>query len=133
MAAGGPGENTHILNHLMHKAPNLRSYIPLRDQEEVQRVFNFEIGLEVELTLGQKLEKEYNSSLTFHGTLIKKSETNFGKTAVVRHANIFLVLTELPCPAFSPNFFSEFGSESLESRYCGCQELVSLPDTLRFV
>jgi len=109
VAAGGPGENTHILNHLMHEAPNLRSYIPLRDQEEVQRVFNFEIGQEVELELGQKLEKDYNASLTYCGTLVKKCETNFGKTAVVRHVNIFLVLTELPCPAFSPNFFRGLG------------------------
>ena len=109
VAAGGPGENTHILYHLMHRASNLRSYIPLRDQEEVQRVFNIEVGLEVVLTLGQKLEKEYNASMTFHGTLVNKSETYFGKTAVVRHANIFLVLTELPCPAFSPKFFKRLG------------------------
>ncbi len=109
VAAGGPGENTHILGYLMHKAPNLRSYIPLRDPVEVQKVFNYEVGQELELTLGQKLEKEYNSTLTFGGTLIKKSETNFGKTAVVRFANIFLVLTELPCPAFSPNFFKKLG------------------------
>ncbi|MGI9543809.1 MAG: M81 family metallopeptidase [Cyclobacteriaceae bacterium] len=109
VAAGGPGENTHILNHLMNNAPDLRSYIPLRDQEEVQRVFNLEIGSEVVLTLGRKLETAYNLSLTFQATLIKKSETNFGKTAVVRQTNIFLVLTELPCPAFSPNFFKSLG------------------------
>jgi len=107
VAAGGPGENTHILNHLMQT--NLRSYIPLRDQEEVQRVFTFEIGREVTLMLGKKLDKEYNASLTFCGTLLKKFDTDFGKTAVVQHNNIFLVLTELPCPAFSPNFFRRLG------------------------
>jgi microcystin degradation protein MlrC len=109
VAAGGPGENTHILNYLLQHAPKLRSYVPLRDQEEVQNVFNLEIGLEVKLALGQKLDKEYNASMVFHGTLIKKTETKFGKTAVIRHANIFLVLTELPCPAFSPSFFTSLG------------------------
>jgi len=109
VAAGGPGENTHILNHLMLEAAHFRSYIPLRDQEEVQRVFNSEIGQEVALDLGQKLEKDYNASISYKGTLIKKSETAFGKTVVVRHENIFLVLTELPCPAFSPSFFISLG------------------------
>ena len=28
---------------------------------------------------------------------------------MVRHNNIFVVLTELPCPAFSPKFFSRLG------------------------
>ncbi|GJM27846.1 MAG: microcystinase C [Cyclobacteriaceae bacterium] len=106
VAAGGPGENTHILNYLMHKAPELRAYVPLRDATEVQRVYELPIGQPVTLSLGGKLEKEYNKSIIFNGLLILKEETHFGKTAVVQGDNIFLVLTELPCPAFSPKFFS---------------------------
>ncbi|MDH3708757.1 MAG: M81 family metallopeptidase [Cyclobacteriaceae bacterium] len=109
VAAGGPGENTYILKYLMQNAPHLKSYLPLRDQEEVLRIFEFDIGHEVTLTLGRKLEQEYNATLSYQGLLTKKSETKFGKTAVVRHANIFLVLTELPCPAFSPSFFKNLG------------------------
>ncbi len=109
VAAGGPGENTHILKYLMQHAPNLRSYIPVRDQQEACRIFDLEVGQNASLTLGQKLEKRYNASLTFDGTLTKKTITKFGKTVVVQHSNIFLVLTELPCPAFSPMFFNSLG------------------------
>ncbi len=107
VAAGGPGENTHILKHLMQT--DLRSYLQVRDKVETQRVFELEVGEEVTLKIGQKLEKEYNASLSYSGTLTKKADTNFGKTIIVRNANVFLILTELPCPAFSPSFFVDLG------------------------
>ena len=109
VAAGGPGENTHILEYLVAQAPHLVSYIPLRDAEEVNRLFDLEIGQTVQLELGQKLEKRYNGVVAYEGVLINKQETNFGKTAVVKHKSIYLVITELPCPAFNPNFFSKLG------------------------
>lgn len=109
VAAGGPGENTHILKYLMEEVPHLRSYIPLRDPGEVESIYEQDVGSNVHLELGQKLEKNYNTSVIYKGELVRKKITNFGKTAVIRYKNIFLVVTELPSPAFNPRFYTDMG------------------------
>ncbi|MEQ9425743.1 MAG: M81 family metallopeptidase [Cyclobacteriaceae bacterium] len=109
VAAGGPGENTLILAYLMEHSSDLISYIPLRDSSEAQRVYDCDMGTRVTLKIGGKLDQEYNQELEFSGEIVRKAQTDFGKTVVIKYENIFLVLTELPCPAFSPSFYTKLG------------------------
>jgi microcystin degradation protein MlrC len=109
VAAGAPGENTHIIKELLHHTREFTSYVPLRDGDVVTEMMTKDIGQQVEVTLGQKLEKEYNDQIRITGILAHKAETNFGKTVVVRIQKLFVVLTELPCPAFNPGFFRDLG------------------------
>jgi len=109
VAAGAPGENTFILSQLLSESDNLTSYIPLRDKEVASVHFETPIGTTIKLNIGSKLETTYNEAFQFDAKLIRKTETDFGKTLVFRHQKLSLVVTELPCPAFWPSFFTTLG------------------------
>lgn len=109
VAAGAPGENTLILQELVKEADTLKCYLPLRDAEIAGTYFDEPTGNTVTLELGRKLETSYNQSTTVEARLIKKQETDFGKTLVFQYKKLSIVITELPCPAFWPSFFSKLG------------------------
>lgn len=107
VAAGAPGENTWILKALLENAPELISYVPLRDAGAVRQAYRAEIGETVTLTVGGKLEQVYNRSVDYEGEVIRKLEGRYGKTVVVKSNGIHLILSELPAPAKKPEFFKE--------------------------
>lgn len=109
VAAGGPGENVHILEKLSKEVPTLTTYIPFRDEEVANYCFNLEEGKAVEVQLGKKLEAKYNQSIEFEGVIARKKQTEFGKTVVLKHQGMHLFITELPNPAFKPKFFKDLG------------------------
>ncbi|MEM8896232.1 MAG: MlrC C-terminal domain-containing protein, partial [Bacteroidota bacterium] len=109
VAAGAPGENTLIVSQLLDESEGLTSYIPLRDSQVATEHFDTSIGNVVALNIGSKLETSYNEPLQFEAKLVRKAETDFGKTLVFRHNKLSLVITELPCPAFWPSFFTKLG------------------------
>ncbi len=109
VAAGAPGENTHIVDALIQHAPGLRSYVPLRDANLALQLSELPIGQQASLDIGQKLDTQYNRSLSLTGIIMSKNETEFGKTVVVKHKNVFLVITEIPNPVYKPAFFRNLG------------------------
>ncbi len=109
VAAGGPGENVHILQALQREIPEFTSYLPFRDAEVARHVFGKKVGEEVTVALGKKLEHQYNHRLLFGARIMKIAETAFGKTVVLRQGGIHLFITELPNPAFKPSFFKQLG------------------------
>lgn len=109
VGAGAPGENTWILKALMEKGKGLRTYIPLRDQEAVNKAWEMENGDSVFLSLGGKIDTIYNKPLTFAGVMQKKLHTLYGKTLIIKHKGIRLILTELPMLCFTPEEFTELG------------------------
>ncbi|MEM7551173.1 MAG: M81 family metallopeptidase [Bacteroidota bacterium] len=109
VAAGAPGENTHILRTLQQEANGLTVYIPLRDEEEVNRLYDRSELEMVEVKVGRKLDSVYNEEVQLKGQILKKGETEFGRTVVIKSRGIHLILTQLPCPIFRPSFFKELG------------------------
>lgn len=109
VAAGAPGENTHILQALMIHGKELTSYVPLCDEESVNLLQPSQLNHIVTVAVGKKLEKIYNQELEFTGKLIFLGESKYGKTAVLRYHKLHLILTTLPCPAFKPGFFRKLG------------------------
>ena len=67
VAAGAPGENTHILQALMKERTTLRSYIPLCDEETVKGLNQSQLKQQVNDEVGIKLEKIYNQRVALSG------------------------------------------------------------------
>ncbi|MTI41203.1 M81 family metallopeptidase [Fulvivirga lutimaris] len=109
VAAGAPGENTHILKALMAESNKLKAYIPLCDADNVRQLDGANLNSEVRVEVGAKLDKVYNEQLTFKGILLYLDESRYGKTAVIVKDKLYLILTSLPCPAFKPSFFTKLG------------------------
>jgi len=118
VGAGAPGENTWILKSLLAEAPDLVSYVPLCDSESAGLAYDRNLHDTVTVTVGRKLEKIYNTSLTFTGELIHKSQSRLlGKTAILRDRGVHLILTELPDYTPRPALFHRPWPEPLEGRY----------------
>ncbi|MEE4178345.1 MAG: M81 family metallopeptidase [Bacteroides sp.] len=96
VGTGTPGESTWILKTLIEKGPELTSYITMRDEEAAREAWNYNIGDQVSLTVGGKIDTVYNQPLQYSGEIIFKEETSYGKTLIIKHDGIHMVLAELP-------------------------------------
>jgi microcystin degradation protein MlrC len=109
VGTGTPGESTWILEALLEKGSDLMSYIPLRDEAAANEAWNHAVGDPVALSVGGKLDTVYNKPIDFSGKIIYKEETNLGKTLILQHEGIHLVLSELPMAARYPHEFKDLG------------------------
>jgi len=137
VGAGAPGESTWILKTLLDhqdqvlarelaahdddkmEATNLQplvSYITLRDTEAVDQVFDsrHQIGDNVTLQVGGKLDLQTNHPVVFSGTIVKRiHETNddngskrVRRIAVLQYHGVHLILDEVPTPLHSPAYWT---------------------------
>lgn len=109
VGTGTPGESTWILEALLNNAPDLTSYVPLRDEEAALVAWDHGIGEQVSLTLGGKIDTVYNKSVEYTGEIIFREETTLGKTLIVKHDGIHVILSELPMAARYPYEFKDLG------------------------
>jgi len=109
VGAGAPGENTWILKALLEEGSDLTSYLFIRDAETAQKAFLHDIGDDLKLMVGGKLDTVYNHPVSFSGRVISKQEGPLGKTAILVHQGIHLIITELPSSAWSPAAFTDLG------------------------
>lgn len=109
VGAGAPGENTWILKALLEGAPTLVSYVPIRDAEAARAAFGTAAGETVTVTVGGKLETTFNRPLEFTGQVVRASEGDLGKTVVIRHQGVHLIVSELAPAATHPRFFRDLG------------------------
>ncbi len=110
VGAGSPGGNTWILKALLEKGPELVSYVPLRDGVAARKAYKKDIGEDITLTVGGRLDPVYNRPLEYSGTVVKKLDIKrLGKVAIVKHKGIHLILTELADSYPKPSDFTELG------------------------
>lgn len=109
VGTGTPGENTWILRALLEHGSDLVSYLTMRDAQAAQEAWRHDIGEEVRLTVGGKLDRIYNQPLDYSGTVTFKQETRFGKTVIVQHDGIRLILAELPIASDYTSHFTDLG------------------------
>lgn len=109
VGAGSPGENTWILKAIQEKAPDLVSYVPVRDAVAAATAFAHNLHDQVTLTVGGKLDTVYNAPLAFTGELIFKKEGNLGKTVILKNHGTHLILTEQPDATYQPEYFTDLG------------------------
>jgi microcystin degradation protein MlrC len=109
VGTGTPGESTWILRSLLENGSDLTSFLTMRDEEAALLAWKHNIGEKVDLVVGGKLDTVYNKPVSFNGEIIFKQETRFGKTLVVKHNGIHLVLAELPMACREPASFTDLG------------------------
>ena len=109
VGAGAPGENTWILKSLLAEGADLTSYLTVRDPAAVGIVYDHILGDSVTLEIGGRLENRYNEPVTYTGKLIHKSQQKVGKTVILKHKGIHLIISELADSLASPGFFKDLG------------------------
>ena len=109
VGTGTPGESTWILRALVENGSEMTSYITLRDGEAALEAWNRNTGDEITLTVGGRIDTVYNEPYTFTGIITLKQETSYGKTVIVKHNGIHLILSELPMASRKPSEFRELG------------------------
>ncbi len=114
VGAGAPGESTWILKSLVEEAPDLVSYIPLRDSQAVNELWDVPLNQTVTLTVGGKLDKIYNQPYKFTGQVVFKGNcSGYKKPAiravVLKNNGVHLILTEFGDGAYYPKFFTSLG------------------------
>ncbi len=109
VGAGAPGESTWILKALLNEGEKLTSYLTLRDAQSANLAFNRNLGEKLTLDVGGKLDLTYNTPVTFTGELIYKNEGQQGKTVILRHEGIHLIISELADSLYSPGYFKNLG------------------------
>jgi len=109
VGTGTPGESTWILKSLTETGSELTSYIALRDEQAARQAWNSNIGDEVTLTVGGKIDTVYNQPFIYSGIITLKQETSFGKTVIVKHNGIHLIISELPMASRTPADFKDLG------------------------
>ncbi|MRR18753.1 M81 family peptidase [bacterium] len=109
VGTGTPGESTWILKALVEQGSELTSYIALRDGEAARQAWEHNTGDEITLTVGGKIDTVYNKPFTYTGLVTMKQETTYGKTVIIRHNGIHLILSELPMASRTPADFKDLG------------------------
>lgn len=115
VGAGGTGENTHLLRALL-EAPDLLSYLPLRDPAVVAALWERDEGSEVEVLVGGKLQPEVNPAVAVKGRLRRKRlSENFGRTLALDLGPVQLVLTEGYAMPMKPAFYEDLGLDTRQA------------------
>ncbi len=109
VGAGASGANTNILKALLAKAPHLRSYIPVRDPIAAIEAWNAERGATITVQLGGTIDAEHNPIVIFEAKVWQRLETEWGKTTILQHQGIHVILTELPNPSYFATDFTKLG------------------------
>jgi len=108
-SAGTPGESTWILKALTEQGSDMTSYVSVRDAMAAEEAFQYNVGDEITLPVGGKIDTVYNAPYTYTGIVASKQETSFGKTVIVKHDGVNLILSELPMALKEPGDFKRLG------------------------
>jgi microcystin degradation protein MlrC len=115
VGAGAPGESTWILKALMEEGSDMVSYIPVRDSQEVDQLWNAPLNQTVTVTVGGKLDKIYNQPYKFTGQVFSKGEISEPwskaniRSIVLKNKGVHLILTEFGVGVYYPSFFTNIG------------------------
>ncbi len=109
VGTGTPGESTWILKALLENGAGLTTYLTLRDAGATAEAWDYSVGDSVALNVGGKIDTVYNATLPYNGVITWKNETSFGKTVIVKHDGIHLIMSELPMASRLPADFKDLG------------------------
>jgi len=136
VGTGSPGENTWILKALTEEGPDLISYVPVRDAEVVQQLWDTPLNETVTVSVGGKLEKVYNRPYTFTGQLIFKGDgkdgaRSSGRAVVLKNRGTHLIVTEEAPNTYYPSFFTSLGLDLMKADVVVAKNL--FPFRIRFL
>jgi microcystin degradation protein MlrC len=86
------------------------SYVPLRDPQVVEELWDVPVGETVTVSVGGKLDPKTNEPLTVTGRLVRTQRMiGLGRIAVLDLGAVKLVLTELAAFSVKPAFYQDVG------------------------
>ncbi|MEM6271377.1 MAG: M81 family metallopeptidase [Bacteroidota bacterium] len=109
VGAGAPGANTNILAALLKQAPELYSYVPVRDPIAALAIWDTPQGEHVEIRVGGSIDPENNPPVDFSGDIVFRIDGAMGKTSIIRHQGLHLILSELPFTGYFRSDFTDLG------------------------
>lgn len=116
VGAGGTGENTNLLKFLLDNAKDLISLVPLRDPETVLELWDKEENSDIKISVGGKLQPEFNPSVEVEGKLISKKESDyFGKVILLDLNHVKLIVTEGSAFPMKPTFYEDLGLSTFKA------------------
>ncbi len=115
VGTGTPGESTWILKALVEKSGELVSYITIRDGVAVAEAWSHDVGETISMNLGGKIDTIYNHPYTYEGEITSKEVTDYGKTLIVEHDGIKLVVSDLPMSLDDPNDYRDLGLKIMKA------------------
>lgn len=115
VGTGTPGESTWILKALVEKSEGLISYITIRDEVALTDAWSHEVGETISMNLGGKIDTVYSLPYTYTGKITFKEETDYGKTMILEHEGIKLVVSELPMALRDPDEYRDLGLKIMKA------------------
>lgn len=130
VAAGGPGDSTYILNHLLANKIDVETYLPIYDPDAVETCSRAGTGTTISLSFGAKYSK-VSPSVTADGTVTKIGEnapvlydgpsdggtnTYIEKYAVFEMGKIKVLLTNQPYAYIDPDYFRAVGLDPIRAK-----------------
>jgi len=123
--SGSTGDSNYIIDHLSRKAPELLCYVSITDRRAVADAISAGVGNEVELMLGGSIDtvnfepiplRVYIKSLsdgvfTYKGPQMHGRKAYLGKTAVVVHGGLHIVIMENSAFNWDPELYRSQGLE----------------------
>jgi microcystin degradation protein MlrC len=110
VAAGAPGDSTHLLRALVEDGAGLRAYAAVRDPVAVDELWPRRVGDAVSTTIGGRLDPASSTPLAVRGELVGRYERRgFGRNVVLAVADVRIVVTEGPAMVMRPSFYREVG------------------------
>ncbi|MFO0747845.1 MAG: M81 family metallopeptidase [Myxococcota bacterium] len=119
VGAGGTGENTNLLAALIERAGDLVSYVPLRDADAVEALWDAPVGAPVDVEVGGHLDPASNPPLRVRGRLHARDTSRaFGRRVAIDAGPVKLVLTEGAPLVMQPSFYASLGLDPWRADVC---------------
>jgi len=109
VGAGALGESTHILAEAL-RHPSLTTYVPIRDREVVDQLWDHPIGDAVSVRVGGKIAPEVHEPLALDARLIHRGHSDyFGRHVTLDAGPAKVIVTEQAPYTLKPSFWTDAG------------------------
>lgn len=128
--AGSPGDSPAVVAALLDAAPDRPAYASVCDPDVVGEAERVGVGGHLDVSLGAKRDHVYNRPVRFQGEVVRLGPSSFvftgtgyhgirmdmGRCAVLRHGNVWVLVTSLPAFTVDPAFYGSVGLDPRDAQ-----------------
>lgn len=109
VGAGGVGDNPNLLRALLDEAPDMTSYVPIRDPIAVAELWEA-VGQTARATVGAAFTPEHGDPVEVQGRVLARREgAQYGRGVAMDLGPVKLVITEEAPYTLYPSFYGDYG------------------------
>ena len=110
VGAGAPGDNPRLLERLIARTADLRTYFPFRDADVVADLWDAPVGRRVDVELGGKLDPAANAAIGVSARVLGRDEIGVtGKRVLLGVGKLSIVVCAGSPIAVKPSFYTSIG------------------------